>query len=822
MKTNFSKFFDKEEVKMSSVLILLCCTWIGIASVWYTLCETHLNDLFNEFYHIINGNIYINLVICTVIIIVFVRWIIRIIKDSDLRYHRLFVITLAFLLLYYKNPYIYANIVLNLDYQTFLAILFGITGIVTFVRFFTKLPQNDNQNESVGFSTDVVDTYNINNSIDNYADELALRLLSTKLDNGSYAIGITGEWGAGKTHFLDTLKNKIADKAEIVVFNPWMCRNPEQVVNDFFASLRHQLASKHSSLSRSIHNYAQVVNSLSITAVKGLSIGIKPKYKEESLFEKKTKLSEKFGHLSKPVVVVIDDIDRLERNEVFEVLRLIRNTADLNNIIYIVAYDKEYVTSILEEKQIKDATAYLEKIFPVEIHMPKVDEEQLWQTLYVELNKQTELKIDFSKLLLDSITQDNKKLLLSILSNYRRIKRFARSYMLNFTYIQKNIGKELKYLDVLWLELLQMYDKKVYNILSNNPQQLLYLDNNRYILRDGISTKASNDNQTSYKGNHLWKTETPRLLELLFGKYIITKNTSIAQSENYEKYFSYSVSSYRLSMKEMDDLFKEDNDPETVMNNWLHDGKYYSSISYQFGQFSLKNISERKLEKFLTGILTFGIQVLRSKAKSSYFCSLLQSDHYANQQQAFANTFVKNWFNQKISEDFDPVIISSFLNKLYMTEYRDDNHKPLKSNPILLNNGEIELLLQNLITRYLSVHTELTAISVLKEKEPLGKLFNNCCVTEIDAEAYDGCSKYKQVAFDIVINHFSKNDKLSATDFESAKSDMFYQKLPVFNDPQEENDYLDYMSEAFEKQMESYFGSNYNDKLTEFRDKCFQ
>lgn len=161
MKTKLSKILDKEEIILSVILVLLCSTWIGIASVWYTLCETHLNDLFDEFYHIINGNIFVNLVICTIIIIVFVRWIVRIIHDNDLRYHRIFVIALAFLLLYYKNPYAYANIVWKLDYQTFLAILFGITGIITLVGFFIKSPVNDNQNDSVGFSTDAVLTHSI-------------------------------------------------------------------------------------------------------------------------------------------------------------------------------------------------------------------------------------------------------------------------------------------------------------------------------------------------------------------------------------------------------------------------------------------------------------------------------------------------------------------------------------------------------------------------------------------------------------------------------------------------------------------------------------
>ena len=80
--------------------------------------------------------------------------------------------------------------------------------------------------------------------------------------------------------------------------------------------------------------------------------------------------------------------NNLERDEVFEVLRLIRNTADLSNVIYMVAYDKEYVTCVLEEKNIKDSSAYLEKIFPLEIHLPKVDEDMIWKVLYTEIDAQ--------------------------------------------------------------------------------------------------------------------------------------------------------------------------------------------------------------------------------------------------------------------------------------------------------------------------------------------------------------------------------------------------------------------------------------------------
>lgn len=33
MKTKFSKILDREEIILSVILVLLCSTWIGIASV---------------------------------------------------------------------------------------------------------------------------------------------------------------------------------------------------------------------------------------------------------------------------------------------------------------------------------------------------------------------------------------------------------------------------------------------------------------------------------------------------------------------------------------------------------------------------------------------------------------------------------------------------------------------------------------------------------------------------------------------------------------------------------------------------------------------
>ena len=136
----------------------------------------------------------------------------------------------------------------------------------------------------------------------------------------------------------------------------------------------------------------------------------------------------------------------LKEKKFLRVLRLIRNTADLNNTIYLVAYGKEYVTTVLEEKNIKDAASYLEKIFPVEVHLPKVEDNLIWETLYGDLNCQERFNGRFTKSLFARFNNDERALILRVLNNYRRAKRFSRLYILNVDYVMVQCRDEIKLL----------------------------------------------------------------------------------------------------------------------------------------------------------------------------------------------------------------------------------------------------------------------------------------------------------------------------------------------------------------------------------------
>ena len=57
--------------------------------------------------------------------------------------------------------------------------------------------------------------------------------------------------------------------------------------------------------------------------------------------------------LKKPVLVVIDDIDRLNIDEIRDIFRLVRLTGSFPNIVYLLAFDRARVEQALDEDRVK-------------------------------------------------------------------------------------------------------------------------------------------------------------------------------------------------------------------------------------------------------------------------------------------------------------------------------------------------------------------------------------------------------------------------------------------------------------------------------------
>ena len=54
----------------------------------------------------------------------------------------------------------------------------------------------------------------------------------------SLVVGIEGEWGSGKTSFINLILNKVDETRVMVVkFNPWNFSDQNELVKDFFNSI---------------------------------------------------------------------------------------------------------------------------------------------------------------------------------------------------------------------------------------------------------------------------------------------------------------------------------------------------------------------------------------------------------------------------------------------------------------------------------------------------------------------------------------------------------------------------------------------------------
>lgn len=612
IREKINRIIRTEDFKWFLGVLLLTLAWMGVAPEFYVaIINGRIGQWLEKVYYLINRNALLNISVCMGIILFYFFLVKKNARKlvSSQNVYPLFIVAFLFILLYYKSPFEFAQIVWNLDYRGFFSTLLSIDIVIRVLGLYLFYQRKkDLEHQPVfgnnlyhshpillrGFSTDSTSSVRPSGALIDYARSITERLLSTDLTNDSFAVGIVSKWGAGKTTFLKIIEGQLGTKVDVVYFNPWMCRTPEQVTNDFFTSLRNQLSQRHHELSEPIKRYAKYLNAISLR-FHGFSFRFTDFMTGKSLLERKKELSEMFSSLDQRVVVFIDDLDRLESSEVFEVLRLIRNTADLSNIVYLVAFDKEYVISILAEKNIDDPTSYLEKIFQIEIQLPLVTDKQILNTLFQEIESQG-IRLYTDRGLDSDFSEDDTKLILEVITTYRRAQRFARLFALNYGHLIRTSFDKLEWRDLFWLDLLQMNDKKTYDrVLCNNPKSILKTDkSDKLWIYDKDDTPA----------NEELNNTTKKILLKLFGRDVIESSAdySICKKEYYQKYFTMQV---QFSKENLHTILNAENDKiDSLIKEWGEEGKPIDNFGGIVDEYLKENIDEEKAIKLVIGVFS--------------------------------------------------------------------------------------------------------------------------------------------------------------------------------------------------------------------------
>lgn len=309
----------------------------------------------------------------------------------------------------------------------------------------------------------------------------------------SFTILLSESFGIGKTSFLCQMKKAIRggeyqNKIIYVEFRPWLCEKTETMITEFFSVL-HQELNRHFILPTGMFS-----SYLSLLVEKVpdsyYSFMLKSLYKKKTLTTEHDRIMTFLKQIDRPIVISIDDVDRLHDDEVKLMLNLIRDTADFPNLFYIIAADKKNLCLSLERLGIEAPEVYMKKFINFECLFPandavlkKIFQEKLDSVL-------REYSCTGSKdLIIDSIFEIEN--LLNAFETPRDIVRFFNVFTFAMDCIERNgMMGEINVADLFAISIIQHLNINLYRIFRDDDSLLLSYNERTKSLRISPSYKS--------------------------------------------------------------------------------------------------------------------------------------------------------------------------------------------------------------------------------------------------------------------------------------------------------------------------------------------
>lgn len=321
------------------------------------------------------------------------------------------------------------------------------------------------------------------------------KLLCLSPAASSTVLGLEGRWGSGKSfciHMLEAELRNSPHKPLVLHYDPWILSNIDSLVEGFFTQLGAELNQKSGrsqKLKATSNKFLNVGKALSfvkffpgsepwISLIQsglekaGATCEALSDLSSMDLREQLADLSKSILAMEKPVIVIIDDIDRLQPEQVRLVFQLVKTVGDLPRVAYLMAYDRNSVVKALHSANIHDGEAYLEKMVQLPVPMPR--QALVHKLPYVKSELQTVLRESDMTLssddeeLLNEALQDTDLLL--TLETPRDVKRICNSIRLTLS----TLGDEINFTDLVILETIHIRMPKVYEIIVNDHDKFIY------------------------------------------------------------------------------------------------------------------------------------------------------------------------------------------------------------------------------------------------------------------------------------------------------------------------------------------------------------
>ena len=397
---------------------------------------------------------------------------------------------------------------------------------------------------------------------DVFAKSIARCILGIKNANGG-AIAIHGPWGSGKSSVINLVRHELKSSEESVIiisFSSWNYRFEDGIVAGFFQELYLGLVRNPNISALNLRRikrlglYVKKVTSVSSSLVSipilGAAVSVTSDFidylfnKDQRIEDIQREIGEELMKEDKRILVIIDDIDRLSKEEAIAVFRLIKSVGRLKNVIYLLAYDREITERMIKDIYPFEGSHYLEKIIQVNFSLPMPDRSILIKMLSIGLDKIFGNEMSHNSKRTHTIISE---IVVPELKTPRDVYRLIN--MLAVTY--QSVEGSVNIVDFIALETIRLFRPHIYYLIQSNKSILTEFEDpildkdDLEAFVDGVILGGEPKSSRA-----MWKKALMKIFPVLnfeFSEFAYSyvqewnQEKRVCSELNFDKYFNFSV-----------------------------------------------------------------------------------------------------------------------------------------------------------------------------------------------------------------------------------------------------------------------------------------
>jgi len=221
-----------------------------------------------------------------------------------------------------------------------------------------------------------------------FAQHAARLIDENHTPQSSVVYGLEGPWGSGKSSVIALITallapgDAAAGRWRVVSFTPWATSGTDALLTEFFAALAAAApqAEGNRRLRERITAYAGIARPLAaVVPVVGPGLVEATRIAEERLHKPWNvafdEVAAELRQLDVPILVIVDDIDRLQPAELLDLLKVVRLLGRFPGVDFLLAYDEQTLVETLQDPargrvSTARARAFMEKIVQYPLTMP--------------------------------------------------------------------------------------------------------------------------------------------------------------------------------------------------------------------------------------------------------------------------------------------------------------------------------------------------------------------------------------------------------------------------------------------------------------------